>query len=174
LILIKDYDLRLFKPEDLESVMDINLRTLPENYSSYFYLELYEHFPKIFLVAQVDNKIVGYIMCRIEIGGSEFKRTPFGFTRKGHIVSLAVLPESRLHGIGTALRTEAMRGMIEYKASECFLEVRVTNEQAIKIYKELGFQALNTIRDYYRDGEDAFIMARKLRLSELPDTDKPY
>lgn len=174
MILIKDFHLRLFKPEDLESVMEINLKTLPENYSSYFYLELYENFPKVFLVAEVDNKIVGYIMCRIETGGPEFKRTPFGLTRKGHIVSVAVLPEYRQHGIGSALITEAMRGMIEYNASECFLEVRVTNEQAINLYKELGFQIVNTISDYYHDGEDAIVMAKRLKLEKLPNPEKSY
>jgi ribosomal-protein-alanine N-acetyltransferase len=161
-LVLKDFVMRIFKPEDLESIMEINLKTLPENYSSYFYLELYENFPKVFLVAEADNKIVGYIMCRIETGRSEFKRTPFSFTRKGHMVSIAVLPEYRRRGIGSALITEAMHGMIEYNASECFLEVRITNEQAINLYKKLGFQIVNTIRDYYHDGEDAALMAKKL------------
>ena len=161
-MVLKDFVMRMFKPEDLQSVMNINTQTLPENYSSYFYLELYESFPKVFLVAEVDGKIAGYILCRIESGRSDFKRNPFSFTKKGHVVSIAVLPEYRRRGIGSALMNEAMRGMIEYNASECFLEVRITNEQAINLYNKVGFQIVNKLSDYYSDGEDAALMAKKL------------
>jgi len=45
---------------------------------------------------------------------------------------------------------------------EVYLEVRVTNEEAIKLYEKLNFVKVRKIEYYYSDGEDAYVMARKL------------
>jgi ribosomal-protein-alanine N-acetyltransferase len=55
-----------------------------------------------------------------------------------------------------------MVAMRQYKAKDCYLEVRVSNFQAINMYKKLGFETARTVRGYYADGEDAAIMTRKL------------
>lgn len=159
---VKSFHTRLFKLEDLQGVISINLKCLPENYSSQFFIELYEHYPKTFIIAEADAQIVGYIMCRIETGISEFKRPIFGIAHKGHIVSVAVLPEYRRKGIGKALINQAMLGMLEYEANEAYLEVRTTNDPAVNLYKKLGFNITRIINGYYYDGEDAYVMAHKL------------
>ena len=92
---------RIFQTSDLNDVVNINLQCLPENYNHSFYLMIYYRFPKTFLVAASGDKIVGYIMCRIERGFSEFRR--FNLTKKGHIVSVAILPNYRRKGFGKAL-----------------------------------------------------------------------
>ena len=126
----------------------------------YFFLELHRKYPETFIVAEDNGEVVGYIMCRIESGLSNFGFG--GLIKKGHIVSVAVLPEFRRKGIGEALVKEALKGMRVYSAKQCFLEVRVTNEPAISAYKKLGFQTARTIRGYYADGEDAYVMTAKL------------
>ena len=163
---VKSFKLREFKPKDLQSVVSINWKCLPENYSSQFFLELYEHYPKSFIVVEADGQIVGYIMCRIETGISEFKRPIFGIAKKGHIVSIAVLSEYRRCGIATELINQAMRRMLEYGATECYLEVRKTNDAAVNLYKKLGFEILRKISGYYYDGEDAYVMGWKLKKFE--------
>ena len=154
------FQLRKFNINDLEQVTHINRVCLPENYTDYFFVDLHRRFPETFIVAEEDGQVVGYIMCRIELGFSNFGFS--GLTKKGHIVSIAVLPEHQRKGIGHALITKAMEGMKLYKAKQCFLEVRVTNMQAINLYKKLGFQVTKTIRNYYADGEDAYVMSVKL------------
>jgi ribosomal-protein-alanine N-acetyltransferase len=138
----------------------INSVCLPENYTDYFFIDLYQRFPETFIVAEENGEIVGYIMCRVELGLSNFGFS--GVIKKGHVVSVAVLPQYRRKGIGQALITEAMAGMRVYNAKQCFLEVRVTNTPAIDLYKKLGFQVTRTIHGYYADGEDAYVMSRKL------------
>jgi ribosomal-protein-alanine N-acetyltransferase len=99
-------------------------------------------------------------MCRIEVGLSNFGFG--GLIRKGHVVSIAVMPEHRRKGVAKALITKALEGMEYYKAKQCFLEVRVTNDTAISLYKKLGFEITRTISGYYSDGEDAYVMTKKL------------
>jgi ribosomal-protein-alanine N-acetyltransferase len=96
-------------------------------------------------------------MCRIEVGLSNFGFS--GILKKGHVVSVAVLPQHRRKGIGEALINEAIKSMQLYKAKQCFLEVRVNNMAAINLYKKLGFQVTRTLRGYYADGEDAYLMS---------------
>jgi len=156
----KTFKLRKFTPNDLQSVMHINRVCLPENYTDFFFIDLYRRFPETFIVAEENGEVVGYIMCRIELGLSNFGFS--GLLKKGHIVSVAVLPQYRRKGIGQALVTEAMEGMRLYDAKQCFLEVRATNTAAIDLYKKLGFQGTRTIRGYYADGEDACVMSREL------------
>ncbi len=154
------FSLRRFQPDDLEKVMQINQVCLPENYSTYFFMELYERYPETFIVAEVAAEIAGYIMCRIETGLPDFGL--LGITKRGHVISIAVLPQYQRKGIGEALMRGAMVAMRQYKAKDCYLEVRVSNSQAIGMYNKLGFETSRTVRSYYADGEDAAIMTRKL------------
>lgn len=131
--------------------------TLPEHYSDYFFQSILRELPESFIVAEIDNKIVGYIMCKIEFGFSNFRK--LGFVKKGHVVSVAVLQQHRNKGIGKALMLEGINGVIARKTDEIYLEVRVSNETAVRIYERLGFQIKSRLRVYYRDGEDAYLMA---------------
>ena len=154
------FNLRKFMPDDLESVIQINCLCLPENYMDIFFMDLHQRFPETFIVAEEDGRIVGYIMCRIEVGLASFGLG--GLIRKGHVVSIAVLPQGRRKGVAQALMTAAMEGMRHYKAKLCYLEVRVTNEPGVALYKKLGFEASRSIHGYYSDGEDAYVMSKKL------------
>ncbi|MDI6690990.1 MAG: ribosomal protein S18-alanine N-acetyltransferase [Candidatus Bathyarchaeota archaeon] len=154
------FKLRKFTMNDLQTVMHINRVCLPENYTDYFFIELHQRFPETFIVAEENGEVVGYIMCRIELGLSNFGFS--GLLKKGHIVSVAVLHQHRRKGIGKALVIQALEKMRLYNAKQCFLEVRVTNTPAIELYKELGFEITRTIHGYYSDGEDAYIMTKKL------------
>ena len=65
---------------DLIPVMEINLKTLPEHYSDYFYESLLAELPEAFLTGEISGKHVGYIMCKTEYGFSNFKK--LGFVKK--------------------------------------------------------------------------------------------
>ena len=154
------FKLRKFVPDDLQSVMQINRVCLPENYTDFFFMDLHQRFPETFIVAEENGEIAGYTMCRIEVGLSNYGFG--GLIKKGHVVSIAVLPQHRRKGIAQAVINRALEGMKYYKAKQCFLEVRVTNEAAISLYKKLGFEITRTINGYYSDGEDAYVMTKKL------------
>ncbi len=154
------FTLRKFEPDDLQDVIYINRVCLPENYTDMFFMDLHQRFPEAFIVAEQDHEIVGYIMSRIEVGLSNFGLG--GLIRKGHVVSLAVMPQARRKGVASALLNAAMTGMNHYKAKQIYLEVRVTNEAGVNLYKKANLEVTKTIPGYYSDGEDAYVMSKKL------------
>jgi ribosomal-protein-alanine N-acetyltransferase len=152
------FRVRGFRSDDLNRVMDINVETLPENYSTFFYRDLYRRFPETFLVAEADGAIQGYMMCRIERGLSKLKS--LRPARQCHVVSIAVREPYRRRGIASEILKTAMKNANEnYSATECFLEVRVSNDPAILMYEKLGFEKVKRKYGYYIDGEDAWVMA---------------
>jgi len=155
-----EYSVRPCTPEDIPSVINVNSVTLPEHYSDYFYYEILKDFPHTFLIAEMEGRVAGYIMCRMEYGLSMTKR--FGLAKKGHIISVAVLEEYRNKGIGSKLIQQAMEEIKTESGKECYLEVRITNEGAIELYKRIGFKVTSTLHGYYKDGESAYTMAISL------------
>ncbi len=153
---------RPFSPQDLQRVIWINRNCLPENYPGLFFMSIYESFPKTFIVAEDEEKeeIIGYVMGRVERGFSTLKS--YKLTKKGHIVSIAVIDEYRRRGIASHLLKEALEGFREYDATESFLEVRKTNIEAINLYEKLGYVVKKGLPGYYRDGEDALLFTRPL------------
>jgi ribosomal-protein-alanine N-acetyltransferase len=154
------FKLRKFIPDDLQHVMQINRLCLPENYMDFFFMDLHQRFPETFIVAEESGRIVGYIMCRIEVGLASLGLG--GLIRKGHVVSIAVLPQGRRKGVAQELMTKAMEGMRHYKAKLAYLEVRVTNDPGVALYRKLGFEVSRTLHSYYSDNEDAYVMTKKL------------
>ena len=158
--MLQTFRIRRFTTDDLQAVMKINRAALPENYTDYFFIDLHDRFPETFVVAEQEGEIVGYIMSRVEVGLANLGLG--GLTRKGHVVSIAVMPQSRRKGVAQALINAAIDGMRYYKAKQCYLEVRVTNQAGINLYKKLGFEISRTINGYYSDGEDAYVMTKKI------------
>jgi ribosomal-protein-alanine N-acetyltransferase len=160
MLIQKNYALRQFNQADLEAVMNINRVCLPENYAPYFFLDTFNTLPETFIVAESQGRVAGYIMCRIEHGFSDLKK--LRFAKKGHIVSVAVLPEFRKQGIGYSLVEQAISALSLLHADECYLEVRITNYPAISLYRKMNFDVTRTVPRYYFDGSDAYVMAKAL------------
>ena len=103
----------------------------------------------LILVAQdTDGSLMGYlgVWCILD---------------EGHILNVAVLPEHRNLKIGSVLMT-AMLTISEKRGVQSHtLEVRKSNEGAIRFYERFGFREAGVRPHYYEDnGEDAVIMWR--------------
>jgi len=78
-----------------------------------------------------------------------------------HVMNLAVAPKHRRNRIASSL----LERLFELTSGEgrrgYTLEVRISNEVAIKLYEQAGFKARGIRRGYYTDNrEDALIMWR--------------
>ena len=82
-----------------------------------------------------------------------------------HLLTLCVHPNYQRHGYGRKLFNLLLDRAYKLDASECFLEVRTTNEAAISLYQSMGFAVIGERKNYYvgNEGrEDAHIMSREL------------
>jgi ribosomal-protein-alanine N-acetyltransferase len=158
LLIQRNYTLRQFAPADLDAVVGINRICLPENYASYFFMDVFNTLPETFIVAEAQGILVGYIMCRMEHGFSDLRK--LRFAKKGHIVSVAVIPNYRNQGIASSLVEQALLGLSALDADESYLEVRTNNEPAISLYNKMGFEITRRIPRYYYDGSDAYVMTK--------------
>ena len=78
-----------------------------------------------------------------------------------HVMNVAVAPEERRRGIARMLLEHLFEVTSTDERRGYTLEVRVSNEGAIKLYETLGFVARGVRRGYYTDNrEDALIMWR--------------
>ncbi len=140
---------------DINDIIRINRLCLPENYSFDFFYRIISENSFGCVVAEIDEKIQGYVLSRTERPLSSF----IGIQSiKGHIISIAVLPQYRRNRLGTKMMKYIMNKQIEHKIETVYLEVRVSNIAAIEMYKNLGYSIKKELRDYYRDGESAFHM----------------
>jgi ribosomal-protein-alanine N-acetyltransferase len=82
---------------------------------------------------------------------------------EAEILTLAVIPGQRRHGIGRALLRAATRRAEAMGAASMFLEVAVTNGAARALYATQGFMEAGIRRRYYADGTDALILRSTLQ-----------
>jgi ribosomal-protein-alanine N-acetyltransferase len=85
---------------------------------------------------------------------------------EGHITNIAVHPRYRRKGIGAAL----LKSLLIFGSGEGLyrftLEVRKSNSDAINLYTKASFAICGERRNYYSNGEDAFIMWASLPRNE--------
>jgi ribosomal-protein-alanine N-acetyltransferase len=80
-----------------------------------------------------------------------------------HILNVATDPTERRQGVGRRLMLEAER-LAAPGAVLSTLEVRRSNAPAIALYESLGYEQVGVRPRYYQeDGEDAFVMTKRLR-----------
>ncbi len=79
-----------------------------------------------------------------------------------HLLNVAVAPEARRHGVGRALVLDLFGYARAHHAAKVLLEVRASNEPAIRLYESLRFVRFNVRKAYYSDGEDGVEMMFEL------------
>jgi ribosomal-protein-alanine N-acetyltransferase len=78
-----------------------------------------------------------------------------------HVMNVAVDPEFQRRGIASRLLERLFELTADDDGRGYTLEVRVSNNEAIKLYEKLGFERHGIRRGYYTDNrEDALIMWR--------------
>ena len=88
-----------------------------------------------------------------------------------HVMNVAVDPDWQRRGIATRLLQRLFELTAGDEGRGYTLEVRVTNNDAIRLYEKLGFERHGVRRGYYTDNrEDALIMWRE---AEADEEDEP-
>ena len=81
--------------------------------------------------------------------------------KQADVVTLAVAPGRWGQGIGAALLGALIGAAAQRGCTELFLEVKVDNERAQRLYRRHGFAGVGLRRGYYQpSGADALVMRR--------------
>jgi [ribosomal protein S18]-alanine N-acetyltransferase len=75
-----------------------------------------------------------------------------------HVLNVATHPSHRRRGIGRSLVDATIEFARAKKATHVRLEVRRSNESALRMYRPAGFFVVAIRKSYYPDGEDAIDM----------------
>lgn len=84
---------------------------------------------------------------------------------ESHLLNITVKPESQGAGLGAALLDFIIERARQRQAGVTFLEVRVSNQVAARLYERYGFNEIGRRRNYYPavgGREDALVMAYSL------------
>lgn len=135
--------------KNLRKVYEVELESFEHPYPFPIFLSYLISKPNGFLIAKINNQIVGYII---------------GITKKniGTIVSIAVKKDYRKKGIGKKLLDSIIEYFKSKNVSLINLQVRIDNYEAISFYEKNGFKKVKVLKNYYSDGCDAFLMEKKL------------
>ena len=142
-----DLEIRQLAYADLPQVIAIERRAFPTPWSlAMFVLELSKP-SGICLAAVEDGSIIGYLVCS-------------RYDTVWHLMNVAVEPKRQRQGIATTL-LERLFDQADKPSEQYTLEVRTSNDAAIRLYERFGFRAAGRRRAYYHDNrEDALIMWR--------------
>lgn len=81
---------------------------------------------------------------------------------EGDVQTLAVHPDRWGAGLGSALLAALLEEAARRGCDQVFLEVRVDNERAQRLYRRFGFEPVRVRRHYYQpSGADALVMRRR-------------
>ncbi|NXY84660.1 NAA20 acetyltransferase, partial [Alcedo cyanopectus] len=180
--------LRAFTCDDLFRFNNIGFGFLLNRAPQYgipFYLQYLAHWPEYFVVAEAPGgELMGYSdrggRCGGALwgGGSVLMLPVFAVMGKaegsvareewhGHVTALSVAPEFRR--LGLAAKLMELLEEISEKKGGFFVDlfVRVSNQVAVNMYKQLGYSVYRTVLEYYsasngEPDEDAYDMRKAL------------
>ncbi|MGH7466893.1 MAG: ribosomal protein S18-alanine N-acetyltransferase [Longimicrobiales bacterium] len=146
---------RRMRMADLPRVMEIELLCFTMPWSEATFRGLLRRTDADLFVAEEGAVVVGYSVfwCVLD---------------QGELGNVSVAPESRRRGIGNGLVRVVLAHARERGVREVFLEVRVSNLGAQRLYEQYGFQQIGRRRNYYTEPiEDALVMRRELDVVPL-------
>ncbi|OIR59164.1 MAG: N-terminal acetyltransferase ARD1 [Amphiamblys sp. WSBS2006] len=140
--------IRQLRVSDLVGVQRCNAANLPENYAHRFYAAVaFQPTGLSFVACDQRGSVVGYVLGRMD-----------GET--AYVVSIAVGREWRGVGLAQQLLVLCERGGLQRGAKDMRLNVRVSNEAALCLYRKHGYGVLETERAYYSDKEASYVMQK--------------
>lgn len=115
----------------------------------------------------VDCLRAGYTFFGLQIGKVLAGYTIFNWAAgEAHLLNLCIHPEWQHRGYGSLLLEYAINHAARHDNEAMFLEVRVSNSRAAKLYKNRGFKVIGRRPAYYQAGdgrEDAIVMRLTFR-----------
>lgn len=141
--------IRLIERADVERISELEEETFSMPWSRSAFIEMIEKEDARYYVAELEGRIVGG--CGVLMIAGE-----------GNITNVVIDKDVRNRGIGTKLLQFLIEDGYSNGLNAFTLEVRVSNEAAIHVYKKLGFFSEGIRPGFYeKPAEDAMIMWKR-------------
>ena len=145
---MQKYKVLKMEKNDIDDVYHLEEIVYPNHHWSKesFYNELANNLAVYYCIKNEDNILAGYIgMWKI--------------LEEAHITTLVVHPEYRCLGLAKELILKTIKHCYKNMIKYITLEVRESNEAAIKLYEKFLFESIGMRKHYYQDNnENAIIM----------------
>jgi ribosomal-protein-alanine N-acetyltransferase len=149
--------IRTMTEADLEEILAIEIDSFSFPWIRDHFLDELKSSHAFPLVAlDQEESIIGYICPRLLLG-------------EGHILNVAVRQDFRGQGVARLLVERILDDCRKKGGEVIFLEVRLSNEAAIALYRQVGFIETGIRRKYYENGEDAILMEYHFTDYEVDD-----
>jgi ribosomal-protein-alanine N-acetyltransferase len=152
---------------DLPAVLDLERDLFPEDaWTREMFASELRGGPldRYYLVAEEDGRVVGY--AGLLAPTSRRARPRSG--GQADVLTMAVASSHWGQGIGSALLQALLAEAAARNCAEVFLEVRVDNPRAQRLYRRHGFADVGLRRGYYQpSGTDALVMRRPVDAGEF-------
>lgn len=137
---------RAMQVKDADKVSRLEQQIFSQPWSRQGFVDSIELGNTVFLVAEEQAEILGYIGMYLSVDEAE-------------ITNVAVAPAKRRRGIGEMLLKAAKEEAGLRSIETIVLEVRVSNGDAVRLYERNGFQVCGRRKEFYElPREDAYIM----------------
>ena len=176
--MLQTYTLRYMSLADIPLVVDVDRLSFPMPWSARSYIfEVSDNQAGHMIVLEVVPETAparGLMGMFQRLGGLSRQSAIVGYggfwliDGEAHVSTIAVHPDHRRRGLGELLLAGMLSRGIAHRAEYSVLEVRVSNEPAINLYRKYEYEIVGQRKRYYRDNdEDAFLM-------HLAPLDKAY
>jgi [ribosomal protein S18]-alanine N-acetyltransferase len=144
--MLKTLRLEKLSEDHLPQILAIEQQNNSAPWSERSFRNELEHAHGAFFTAIAEGRVVGYAGVWFVID-------------EAHITTVAVDPELRRKGIGKRLMHALLEAAKRHGMTCSTLEVRASNEGAIRLYEDLGYVVAARRKAYYPDNkEDALVM----------------
>lgn len=141
--------IRQMREQDVEKVAELEGEIFSMPWSVQGFLDTLHMDNVHFLLAEEGEEILGY--CGLYTALDE-----------GEITNVAVKAQCRKSGIGSQILEALLKLGEQNSVTRFFLEVRVSNISAQKLYEKYGFLVCGRRKGFYeKPKEDAYIMCRE-------------
>ena len=151
--LLKDplLKMRPMEEADIDAVMEVEVRAYPFPWTHGIFRDCLKVGYHCWVYI-LNETIAGYSVMSVAVG-------------EAHILNVCVAPEHQGRGLGRRLLERMLTQARKEGADTAFLEVRISNRPAIRLYETAGFNEVGLRRGYYPNHsgrEDAVVMALSL------------
>ena len=136
------------RPEDLPGVRAVETQTFEDPWSGAGWQHELSRDDRRWRTLHLDVEVVGF-------GGLWLAPDA------AHVLRLAVDPDRWRQGLGGVLLDDLLQQALAAGQQALTLEVRATNEAALRLYRRRGFVSHGVRPGYYADGEDAVVLWRE-------------